>query len=378
MKIINKLKKKNVIINKLNKITQQLLKLKQNLLLELKKNKLLEFELKKLLKFNKVNKINNQLNIINDKYNKINNKINKINNKLNQLNNKKNKIINKLLLPRRKKKNLIRRKKTDFDLELCKNKSLENYITDIEKISLLTHSEEIELAKKIQQGDKEAFNQLVKSNLRLVVNLSKQFPNKGLNLGDIINEGNLGLIKAAKRFDPKKGFKFISYAVWWCRQAIMQAIAEYSRMVRLPMNICTMINKEIKKKNENKSKLELIEKKDEDKKKSVENAVTVKYVSLDAQIGEDSNLYEIMRSSESTEKKLMNESLKTDIFNLINTLPEREREIIVKSFGLDGNPPKTLEEIGKKYNLTRERVRQIKEEVCKKLIEKSNILKDYL
>lgn len=259
-------------------------------------------------------------------------------------------------------------KKKSPIIEHLANKNVQQYLKEIEKELKLTHEEEVELAKRIKQGDKYALNKLVKAHLRFVVSVCKQYIDKGLSIGDLIYEGNLGLIKAAKRFDPTKGFNFFSYAIWWCRQSIMQAIADYSRMVRLPMNKCVLINKE------NKKKFELLSNKVEEYTKAIED----KFVSLDAPIGESSNLYDKIMYEEFTEKALIKESLKMDISKLLNNLTDRERVIIVKYFGLDGNPPLTLEEIGKIQNLTRERVRQIKEEVCKKLRNNSKYLKYYL
>lgn len=268
--------------------------------------------------------------------------------------------------------------------------SLDKYLYEIGKESLLTPEEEVELALRIKKGDEVALNKLVKANLRFVVSVSKQYQNQGLSLGDLINEGNLGLIKAAKRFDPTKGFKFISYAVWWCRQSIMQAIAECSRLVRLPMNKCALMSKVNKMNNYLEQKYErppsvqeigeVLDINEEDIKDSIK--ITGKYISMDAPLedGEDSNLYDVIYSEESPrpDDSLIKESLRIDIMRLMSKLSPRERDITEKCFGLDGNPPRTLEEIGQEHDLTRERVRQIKEQACKKLRKSSSILKAYL
>jgi RNA polymerase primary sigma factor len=269
--------------------------------------------------------------------------------------------------------------------------SLDKYLHEIGKESLLSSEEEVELAIRIKKGDEIALNQLVKANLRFVVSVSKQYQNQGLSLGDLINEGNLGLIKAAKRFDPTKGFKFISYAVWWCRQSIMQAIAECSRMVRLPMNKCALMSKVNKMYNYLEQKYErapsvqeigeVLEINEEDIKDSIK--ITGKYLSMDAPLveGDDSNLYDVYSDeSPSPDESLIKESLRIDIMRLMSKLSPRERDITEKCFGLDGKPPRTLEEIGQEHDLTRERVRQIKEQACKKLRKSSHIsiLKSYL
>lgn len=270
--------------------------------------------------------------------------------------------------------------------------SLDKYLHEIGKESLLTPEEEVELARRIKEGDEVALNRLVKANLRFVVSVSKQYQNQGLSLGDLINEGNLGLIKAAKRFDPTKGFKFISYAVWWCRQSIMQAIAECSRMVRLPMNKCALMSKVNKTSAQLEQKYErtpsaqeigeILDMNESDVKESIKNSG--RYVSMDAPLieGEDSNLYDLIRSDESPrpDEGLIQESLRIDISRLMDNLSDRERDITIKCFGLDGKSPRTLEEIGQEHGLTRERVRQIKDKACKKLRHstRSRILKAYL
>lgn len=270
--------------------------------------------------------------------------------------------------------------------------SLDKYLNEIGKETLLAQEEEVKLAIRIKKGDEIALNKLIKANLRFVVSVSKQYQNQGLSLVDLINEGNLGLIKAAKRFDPTKGFKFISYAVWWCRQSIMQAIAECSRIVRLPMNKCALMSKVNKIYNYLEQKYErtpsvqeigeVLDVNEEDIKYSIK--ITGKHLSMDAPLieGEESNLYDVICSDESThtDDSLIKESLRIDIMRLMSKLSPRERDITEKCFGLDGKPPRTLEEIGQEHDLTRERVRQIKEQACKKLRKSShsNILKAYL
>lgn len=272
--------------------------------------------------------------------------------------------------------------------------SLDKYLHEIGKETLLSTKEEVELAIRIKKGDEIALNKLVKANLRFVVSVSKQYQNQGLSLGDLINEGNLGLIKAAKRFDPTKGFKFISYAVWWCRQSIMQAIAECSRIVRLPMNKCALMSKVNKIYNYLEQKYEripsvheigeVLDVNEEDIKDSIKITGNGKHISMDAPLieGEESNLYDIICSDESPrpDDSLIKESLRIDIMRLMSKLSPRERDITEKCFGLDGKPPRTLEEIGQEHDLTRERVRQIKEQACKKLRKSSHssILKAYL
>ncbi|WP_103327438.1 sigma-70 family RNA polymerase sigma factor [Bacteroidetes bacterium endosymbiont of Geopemphigus sp.] len=270
--------------------------------------------------------------------------------------------------------------------------SLDKYLHEIGKESLLTPEEEVELACLIKKGDKVALDRLVKANLRFVVSVSKQYQNQGLSLGDLIDEGNLGLIKAANRFDPTKGFKFISYAVWWCRQSIMQAIAECSRMVRLPMNKCALMSKVNKTSAQLEQKYErapsaqeiaeVLDMNEDDVKESIKNAG--RYISMDAPLveGEDSNLYDVIRSDESPrpDEGLIKESLRIDILRAMSNLSPRERDIIEKFYGLDRKPGRTLEEIGQEHDLTRERVRQIKDKACKKLrhSSRSRILRDYL
>ena len=270
--------------------------------------------------------------------------------------------------------------------------SLDKYLQEIGKVDLITADEEVELAQRIKAGDKRALEKLVKSNLRFVVSVAKQYQNQGLSLPDLINEGNLGLIKAAKRFDETRGFKFISYAVWWIRQSILQALAEQSRIVRLPLNKIGSINKinkmyaKLEQANERPpSPEELAEALDmsiNDVKISLKNAG--RHISMDAPLveGEESNLYDVLRSGESPspDKTLMLESLRTEIERALNTLTPREADVIKLYFGLNGNHMMTLEEIGETFDLTRERVRQIKEKAIRRLkhTSRSKILKSYL
>ena len=270
--------------------------------------------------------------------------------------------------------------------------SLDKYLQEIGKVDLITADEEVELAQRIKAGDKKALEKLVQSNLRFVVSVAKQYQNQGLTLPDLINEGNLGLIKAAKRFDETRGFKFISYAVWWIRQSILQALAEQSRIVRLPLNKIGSINKinkmfaKLEQANERPpSPEELAEALDmsiNDVKISLKNAG--RHISMDAPLveGEESNLYDVLRSGESPspDKQLMLESLRTEIERALNTLTPREADVVKLYFGLNGNHMMTLEEIGETFDLTRERVRQIKEKAIRRLkhTSRSKILKSYL
>ena len=270
--------------------------------------------------------------------------------------------------------------------------SLDKYLQEIGKVDLITADEEVELAQRIKAGDQRALEQLTKANLRFVVSVSKQYQNQGLTLPDLINEGNLGLIKAAKRFDETRGFKFISYAVWWIRQSILQALAEQSRIVRLPLNKIGSINKInkafafLEQANERPPSAEEIAKELDmtisDVKESMKNAG--RHVSMDAPLveGEDSNLYDVLRSGESPnpDRDLLHESLKTEIERALETLTPREADVIRLYFGLANQQPMTLEEIGETFELTRERVRQIKEKAVRRLkhTSRSKILKTYL
>jgi RNA polymerase primary sigma factor len=272
------------------------------------------------------------------------------------------------------------------------SKSLDKYLQDISKIDLITAEEEVELAQRIKQGDQKALERLTTANLRFVVSVAKQYQNQGLKLPDLINEGNAGLVKAAKRFDETRGFKFISYAVWWIRQSILQALAEQSRIVRLPLNKIGSINK-INKAYSHLEQLherppspeELAKELDmtvSDVKQSLKNAG--RHVSMDAPLkeGETSNLYDVVRSGESPnpDKELMHESLILEITRALETLSQKEADVISLYFGIGDQQPMSLEEIGETFDLTRERVRQIKEKGIKRLRQnsRSKILKSYL
>jgi RNA polymerase primary sigma factor len=270
--------------------------------------------------------------------------------------------------------------------------SLDKYLQEIGKVDLITADEEVELAQRIKAGDQIALEKLTKANLRFVVSVAKQYQNQGLTLPDLINEGNLGLIKAAQRFDETRGFKFISYAVWWIRQSILQALAEQSRIVRLPLNKIGSINKInktyafLEQAHERIPSAEEIAKELDmtvnDVKESMKNSG--RHVSMDAPLveGEDSNLYDVLRSGESPnpDKELLHESLKTEIERALETLTPREADVVRLYFGLGNQHPMTLEEIGETFDLTRERVRQIKEKAIRRLkhTSRSRILKTYL
>ncbi len=268
--------------------------------------------------------------------------------------------------------------------------SLDKYLQEIGKIDLLTTEEEVELARRIKQDDYIALNKLIRGNLRFVVSVSKQYQNQGLTLPDLINEGNLGLIKAAKRFDETKGFKFISYAVWWIRQSILQALAEQARIVRLPLNKIGSINKinqvftRLEQEFERAPTPEEIAKELDLAPQEIKQIMnnTGHHVSMDAPLlqDEDNNLYDIMLSKDSIspEKNLLKESLNKEIERILSTLTHREAEIIRLYYGLSYKNAFTLEEIGEKFDLTRERVRQIKGKVIKVLRSRSKILKSYL
>lgn len=270
--------------------------------------------------------------------------------------------------------------------------SLDKYLQEIGKVDLITADEEVELAQLIKAGDQRALEKLTKANLRFVVSVAKQYQNQGLTLPDLINEGNLGLIKAAKRFDETRGFKFISYAVWWIRQSILQALAEQSRIVRLPLNKIGSINKInkmyafLEQENERPPSAEEIAKKLDmtvnDVKESMKNSG--RHVSMDAPLieGEDSNLYDVLNSGESPnpDKLLIHESLRIEINRALETLTPREADVVKLYFGLGEHQPMTLEEIGETFDLTRERVRQIKEKAIRRLkhTSRSKILMTYL
>ncbi|HEX2868115.1 MAG TPA: sigma-70 family RNA polymerase sigma factor [Ignavibacteriales bacterium] len=261
------------------------------------------------------------------------------------------------------------------------SQSLDKYLQEIGKVELLTADQEIELARRIRNGDQAALETLTKANLRFVVSVAKQYQNQGLSLGDLINEGNLGLIKAAKRFDETKGFKFISYAVWWIRQSILQAIGEHSRIVRLPLNRVGVLNKIGKAYNSLEQEYERQPSADELAKELDMDVSEVTYaleiagrhVSMDAPFsqGEDNsnNLLDVIPNEQEAapDTTLMSESLKSEIESALSTLTEREAIVIRYYFGLDTENSLTLEELGEKLNLTRERVRQIKEKALRRL-----------
>ncbi|MDE3057729.1 MAG: sigma-70 family RNA polymerase sigma factor [Bacteroidota bacterium] len=272
------------------------------------------------------------------------------------------------------------------------NQSLDKYLQEIGKVELLTPEEEIDLAQRIKKGDQKALEKLTKANLRFVVSVAKQYQNQGLSLGDLINEGNLGLIKAAKRFDETRGFKFISYAVWWIRQSILQALAEQSRIVRLPLNRVGALNKigkafsTLEQEFEREpSASELAEELD---MSLFEVADTLKisgrHLSMDAPFaqGEDNRLLDVIQDERqpSPDSILMEESLKEEVQRALATLSEREAEVIRLYFGLQREHSLTLEEIGEKFSLTRERVRQIKEKAIRRLrhASRSKALRAYL
>ena len=272
------------------------------------------------------------------------------------------------------------------------SQSLDKYLQEIGREELITAEMEVELAQKIKQGDQIALEKLTKANLRFVVSVAKQYQNQGLTLPDLINEGNLGLIKAAQRFDETRGFKFISYAVWWIRQSILQALAEQSRIVRLPLNQVGSLNKINKafsrleqeferppSSDELATALEITEEKVKDTMK-----ISGRHVSVDAPFvdGEDNSLLDIMVNNDSpkADLELMRESLQREIERSLSTLNEREKDVVMLFFGIGKKHGLTLEEIGSKFDLTRERVRQIKEKAIRRLRHnsRSKLLKAYL
>lgn len=273
--------------------------------------------------------------------------------------------------------------------------SLDKYLQEIGRVDLISADEEVELAKRIKNGDRQALERLTKANLRFVVSVSKQYQNQGLTLSDLINEGNLGLIKAAERFDETRGFKFISYAVWWIRQSILQALAEQARIVRLPLNKIGNINKINRAFSELEQKLERPPSADElaevldcttqEIKQSLSQ--NGRHISMDAPLveGDDSSssMYDVMGSKDSLpspESNLVLESLRSDIRQSLKTLTPRESQVVSMFYGLEGKMPLSLEEIGDRFDLTRERVRQIKEKAIRRLkhTTKNVILKSYL
>ena len=270
--------------------------------------------------------------------------------------------------------------------------SLDKYLQEISRLEMISPEDEVLLAQRIKQGDQIALERLTKANLRFVVSVAKQYQNQGMSLPDLINEGNVGLIKAAQRFDETRGFKFISYAVWWIRQSILQALAEQSRIVRLPLNKIGAMNRIGKAYSLLEQKLErtpnpdevasLLEIPDDEVKDSLRNSS--KHLSMDAPLisDEDNTMYDFMRNEEeiTPETELLLESLRQEIAYAIKSLSKKEADIVKMFYGLDGYPPMTLDEIGEKFNLTRERVRQIKEKAVRKLKHTSRIgiLQSYL
>jgi RNA polymerase primary sigma factor len=272
------------------------------------------------------------------------------------------------------------------------SKSIDKYLSDVSKEEMITAEEEVRLAVKIKQGDDQALNKMVSANLRFVISVAKQYQGHGLTLEDLIAEGNIGLIIAAKRFDETKGFKFISYAVWWIRQSIMQAIAEHSRVVRLPLNKVSAIQKVAQAYSTLEQKYERPPSNDEIGDLLESNSESVgdlfvyaqKQVSVDAPLmdGEDNSLLHVMPNDESDipTDLLMHESLRKDIERVLVNLKDREADVLRLSFGLNGVPPMTLEEIANNLGLTRERIRQIREKGLRGLRKKANsqLLKNYL
>ncbi|HRF99879.1 MAG TPA: RNA polymerase sigma factor RpoD/SigA [Bacteroidia bacterium] len=272
--------------------------------------------------------------------------------------------------------------------------SLDMYLQDIGRVELITADEEVVLAQKIKQGDQKALDKLVKANLRFVVSVSKQYQNQGLSLPDLINEGNMGLIKAAQRFDETRGFKFISYAVWWIRQSILQALAEQSRIVRLPLNKIGAINKinktfakleqELEREPIAEEIAEILDILPEDIRETMKNQG--RHMSMDAPLGtnveDGGSMYELMENKHeaSPDNELMMESLRNEISRALTSLTAREADVIKLYYGLSGGHSHSLEEIGEKFELTRERVRQIKEKAVRRLkhASRSKVLMGYL
>jgi len=272
------------------------------------------------------------------------------------------------------------------------SQSLDKYLQEIGKVDLITSDVEVELAKRIREGDHIALEKLTKANLRFVVSVAKQYQNNGLTLGDLINEGNLGLIKAAKRFDETRGFKFISYAVWWIRQSIMQALAEQSRIVRLPLNRVGSLNKisktfsDLEQRFQREPSTEELAEVLQITLEEVADTMKIsgRHVSMDAPFaqGEENSLLDVLEneSEETPDSGLMIDSLRREVQRALSTLTQRESDVIAFYFGLNGEHAMTLEEIGEKFNLTRERVRQIKEKATRRLRNnsRSKTLKSYL
>jgi RNA polymerase primary sigma factor len=287
----------------------------------------------------------------------------------------------------------MRQLKITASITSRENDSLEKYLTEIAKIDLITPEEEAELARKIRVGDELAFDKLTKANLRFVVSVAKQYQGHGLTLSDLINEGNVGLIKAAKKFDETKGFKFISYAVWWIRQSIMLAIVEHSRLIRLPLNKAGNVSKvnkavsafeqEFEREPTSAELAEVLHLKDADVRDIIVS--NIKHVSMDAPLGgdsEDGSMAEILedKGEDTPDHSLINESLKNEIATALKVLSEREAEVVAAYFGINGFTAMSVDEIAQKFSLSRERVRQIKERAIRRLRKAttSNVLKLYL
>lgn len=285
----------------------------------------------------------------------------------------------------------MRQLKINKSITNRESQSLDKYLQEIGKEELVSVEEEVELAQRIKKGDRKALEKLTKANLRFVVSVAKQYRNQGLSLPDLINEGNVGLIKAAEKFDETRGFKFISYAVWWIRQSILQAIAEQSRIVRLPLNQVGSVNKinkvlnKFEQEYERKPSIEEISEKVDLPEDKIDDVLKInsRHVSVDAPFadGEDNGLLDVLVNDDSpmADKSLVLESLRAEINTALQALNERERNVIEAFFGIN-QPEMTLDEIGTKYGLTRERVRQIKEKAIRRLRNstKNKILKAYL
>lgn len=285
----------------------------------------------------------------------------------------------------------MRQLKINKSITNRESQSLDKYLQEIGKEELVSVEEEVELAQRIKKGDRKALEKLTKANLRFVVSVAKQYQNQGLSLPDLINEGNVGLIKAAEKFDETRGFKFISYAVWWIRQSILQAIAEQSRIVRLPLNQVGSVNKinkvlnKFEQEYERKPSIEEISEKVDLPEDKIDDVLKInsRHVSVDAPFadGEDNGLLDVLVNDDSpmADKSLVLESLRAEINTALQALNERERNVIEAFFGIN-QPEMTLDEIGTKYRLTRERVRQIKEKAIRRLRNstKNKILKAYL
>ena len=285
----------------------------------------------------------------------------------------------------------MRKLKISKSITNSESASLDKYLQEIGHEELLSVDEEVELAQKIKKGDRRALERLTRANLRFVVSVAKQYQNQGLSLPDLINEGNVGLIKAAEKFDETRGFKFISYAVWWIRQSILQAIAEQSRIVRLPLNQVGSVNKinrelnKFEQEHERRPSVDEIADRIDLPEDKIEEAMKVnnRHVSMDAPFvdGEDNSLLDVLADNDMpmADKALVQESLRKEIDRAIELLNDREQKVVRAFFGI-GSPEMTLEEIGEKYNLTRERVRQIKEKAIRRLRHntKNKLLKTYL